>query len=244
MSRFLDRALQVAPADPNTRMALALIDLETGGDTDAVQQVIHNILAEDPSAVEAIAEQWLYVALCRRDTAGMASALASLSADGIIPFNVRMPRSFCEGLVARTRGDRPATERAFAATCVELQAALDEQPDYAQGWCVLAMANAGLGRKEDALTQGRRAAELLPVSRDAMTGSEILRNLAIIYAWTGEKDLAIKQLEELLPLYGPISHGQLKLHPWWDPIRDDPRFGRIMEEAKKPVALQLQSAPV
>src|SRR5437763_5539911 len=46
---------------------------------------------------------------------------------------------------------------------------------------------------------------------------------------------AIQQLEELLPLYGPISYGQLKLHPWWDPLRDNPRFERIVEEARKPV---------
>jgi len=100
------------------------------------------------------------------------------------------------------------------------------------------MIDAALGRKEQALTEGRRAAELLPIEKDAMTGQEILRNLAITYAWTGEKDLAIKQLQELLPLYGPISYGQLKLHPWWDPLRSDPRFDKIMEEAKKPVALR------
>ena len=100
------------------------------------------------------------------------------------------------------------------------------------------MSNAGLGGKEDALRKGRRAAELLPITKDAMTGAEILRNLAITYAWVGEKDLAIKQLEELLPLYGPISYGQLRLHPWWDPLRDDPRFEKIVEEAKKPVGLK------
>ena len=88
------------------------------------------------------------------------------------------------------------------------------------------------------MSEGRRAAELLPMSKDAMTGAEVARNLAIIYAWSGEKDLAIKQLEQLLPIYGPISYGQLRLHPWWDPLRDDPRFERIMEEAKKPVALK------
>jgi hypothetical protein len=86
--------------------------------------------------------------------------------------------------------------------------------------------------------EGRRAAELLPVDKDAMTGPELLRNLAITYAWAGEKDLAFKQLEELLPLYAPLSFGQLKLHPWWDPLRDDPRFEKIMEESKKPVALR------
>jgi hypothetical protein len=80
--------------------------------------------------------------------------------------------------------------------------------------------------------------ELLPLTKDAITGGELLRNLAITYAWAGEADLAIKQLEELLPLYTPISYGQLCLHPWWDPLRDDPRFEKIVEEAKQPVALK------
>jgi len=149
-----------------------------------------------------------------------------------------MPRSFCEGLAARARNDSAAAEMAFTAACAETQKLLREQPEYAEGLCVLGMTDAALGHKEEALREGRRAAELLPVAKDAMTGAEVLRNLAIIYAWTGEKDLAIKQLEELLPLYGPISYGQLRLHPWWDPLREDPRFEKLVEEAKQPVALK------
>jgi tetratricopeptide (TPR) repeat protein len=100
------------------------------------------------------------------------------------------------------------------------------------------MIDAALGRKEDALQEGRHAIELFPSSKDAMTGAELLRNLAIIYAWTGEKDLAIEQLEQLSSIYAPLSYGQLRLHPWWDPLRDDSRFDKIMEEAKKPVSLK------
>jgi hypothetical protein len=70
-----------------------------------------------------------------------------------------------------------------------------------------------------------------------VTGAEILRNLAITYAWTGEKDLALQQLEEVVKIPGPISYGQLRLHPWWDPLRDDPRFEKLVEEGKKPVRL-------
>jgi serine/threonine-protein kinase len=149
-----------------------------------------------------------------------------------------MPRAFCEGLAGRVRGDQATTEKAFNATRAEMENQLREESDYAQAISILGMSDAALGRKADALREGRRAAELLPVTKDAMTGAEILRNLAITYAWVGEKDLAIKQLEELLPLYGPISYGQLRLHPWWDPLRDDPRFERILEESKKPVALK------
>ena len=99
------------------------------------------------------------------------------------------------------------------------------------------MSDAALGRKEEALAEGRRAVELCPVSKDAVLGAELVRNLAIIYAWTDEKDLALKQLENHLQIPGHVSYGQLRLHPWWDPLRDDPRFDKLIEEAKKPVAL-------
>jgi serine/threonine-protein kinase len=226
MARFLDRALAVAPGDASTLLARALIDLESSGDSQPAYDLIQRLVAEDPSVVDALAEQWIYLAICQRDAAGMAQALASL------------PRSFCEGLAARVRGDASGAEKAFATTRVEMEKVLREQADYAEALSVLGMANAAIGNNEDALREGRRAAELLPVAKDAMTGAELLRNLAIIYAWSGKKDLAIQQLEALLPLYGPISYGQLRLHPWWDPLRDHPRFETIMEEAKKPVVLK------
>jgi serine/threonine-protein kinase len=238
MARFLDRSSVVAPDDSNTRVARAVVDLESRADTDPAHKAIQDILTKDPSAVEAIAEQWFYIALCRGDEAEMANALTSLPPEGIIPLTVRMPRSFCEGLAARARSDARGSETAFTTARADIENILRDQPDYAEALSTLGMANAALARKDEALNEGRRAAELLPLTKDAMAGAEVLRNLAIIYAWTGEKDLAIKQLEELLPLYGPISYGQLRLHPWWDPLRNDPRFDNIIEEAKKPVALK------
>jgi serine/threonine-protein kinase len=113
-----------------------------------------------------------------------------------------------------------------------------EQPDYAQALCTLGMIDAALGRKEDAIREGRRAVELLPVTKDAMAGAQLLTNLAITYAWAGENDLAIKQLEELVRIPSPVSYGQLRLHPCWDPLRGDPRFEKLLEEAKKPVAFK------
>jgi TolB-like protein/Tfp pilus assembly protein PilF len=236
--RILERVLTVAPEDPSTRVARALIDLDWRAETQLAYDAIQELVIADPSAADAIAEQWLYLALCRRDSGEMARALASIPPEGIIPVNVRMPRNFCDGLAARARGDETAAKAAFAATREEMEKLVREQPDYAEALSVLGIADAALGRTEEAVRAGRRAAELFPVTKDAVMGAEILRNLAITYAWVGEKDLAIKQLEELLPLYGPISYGQLQLHPWWDPLRDDPRFERIVKESKKPVALK------
>jgi TolB-like protein/class 3 adenylate cyclase/cytochrome c-type biogenesis protein CcmH/NrfG len=233
-----DRVLAVAPNDPTMRVARTLLDLEARADTQPAHEVIQRIVTEDPSAVDAIAEYWLYVALCRRDATETATALASLPPEGIIPWNVRMPHSFFEGLAARVRNDVPGAERAFSAARVETEKIAREQPDYAQALCVLGMIDAALGHKEDAIREGRRAVELLPVTKDALAGAAVLTNLAITYAWAGEKDLAIKQLEELVRIPSPACYGQLKLHPFWDPLRGDPRFEQLVEEAKKPVALK------
>ena len=72
-----------------------------------------------------------------------------------------------------------------------MEKVVHEQPDYAQALSTLALIDAALGYKEDALREGRRAVELLPITKDAMAGAELLTNLAIIYAWVGKKDLAI-----------------------------------------------------
>jgi tetratricopeptide (TPR) repeat protein len=136
-------------------------------------------------------------------------------------------RRFCEGVLARARGDVAGAEAAFSAARIEMQGLLDEQRDYAEALSVLSMSDAALGDKEEALHGGGRAAELLPVSKDALTGGEILRNLAVAYAWAGEKELALEQLEEVVRIPSPISYGQLRLYPWWDTLRDTPDSRRL-----------------
>ncbi len=168
----------------------------------------------------------------------MASALALLPLENLALGNVVVPRSFFEGLAARARNDGTGAQKAFTAARVEMGKIVREQPDYPEALCALGMIDAALGRKEDALREGRRAVELLPITKDAWSGAEVLINLAIIYAWVGEKDLALKQLEEVVRIPSPLSYGQLRLHPFWDPLRGDPRFEKLAEEAKQPVALK------
>ena len=230
-----DRALAIAPGDAKLRVWRAQVDLESRADMEPGREAVQSILTEDPGAVDVIAERWFYIALCRRDAAEITSALASLPAE-IIAWS-KVPRSFYEGLAARTRNDATGAENAFTAAHIEMEKIVREQADYAQALCVLGMIDAALGRKEDALREGRRAVELLPITKDAFAGAELVTNLAIIYAWLGEKDLAIRQLEEVLQMPSHISYGQLRLHPFWDPLRGDPRFEKLLEEAKKPVAM-------
>jgi len=90
------------------------------------------------------------------------------------------------------------------------------------------MIDAGLGRKDDALREGRRAVELLPVERDAFGGTDMIQFFSIICAWTGEKDLALQQLTRLTQVPSSLTYGRLKLHPFWDPLHGDPRFEKIV----------------
>src|SRR6266487_4095392 len=223
-----DRALAIAPGDVMSRVGRTQVDLESRADTRPMYEVIQSIITEDPSAVDAIGERWLYFALCRRDAAEMASALASLPLEVLGWWNIAVPRSFFEGLAARARNDATAADKAFTAARVEMGKIVREQPDYPEALCALGMIDAALGRKEDALREGRRAVEVLPITRDAWSGANLLTNLAIIYAWVGEKDLAIKQLEEVVRIPSPVSYGQLRLHPFWDPLRGDSRFEKIV----------------
>jgi serine/threonine-protein kinase len=104
--------------------------------------------------------------------------------------------------------------------------------------CVLGLIDASLGRKEEALREGRRAVELLPIEKDQVGGNVMIKYLAMIAAWLGEKDLAYEQLDIALRRPSDLSYGQLKLMPFWDPLRSDPRFEKLLEESKKPVALK------
>jgi len=76
------------------------------------------------------------------------------------------------------------------------------------------------------------------VEKDRFEGVLRVENLAIIAAWVGDKDLACEQLESIIRLPSPLSYGGLKLWPWWDPLRGDPRFEKLVEEAKQPVTLK------
>jgi serine/threonine-protein kinase len=228
MAAVLDRALAIAPGDANTRVARAWVDLELRADPKPMHAAIQAVIAENPGATTGLAEQWLQVALCERDSAATDRALAAISSDGLSKENIWFPRAWYEGLAARTRGDAATAHVSFAVARAQIEKSVREQPNYAQALSVLGMIDAGLGRKEEAISEGRRAVELLPVAKDAFTGEHMMRYLAIIYTWTGEKNLAIEQLAAVIRLPGYLSYGRLKLHPEWDPLRGDPRFEKIV----------------
>ena len=174
--------------------------------------------------------------MCERDNLGVSRALAVVPPEGISGGSTWLPRAYFEGVAARARGDATVASAAFTAARAEVEKTTREQPDYAQGLAALGLIDAGLGRKDDAIQEGRRAVELVSVSKDVIDGSDLILNLALIYTWTGEKDLALEQLAEAAQLPSNLNYGWLRLHPDWDLLRGDPRFEKIVESLapKKP----------
>ena len=111
-----------------------------------------------------------------------------------------------------------------------LELKIKEQPEHARFHSALGIAYAGLGRKEDALQEGKLSIELLPVSKDAMRGPYRIEDLALIYVMIGEYDEAIDRLEDLLSIPGTLSIFLLQLDPAWDPLRNHPRFKKLIEQ--------------
>ncbi len=234
MAAALDRALALVPHDFDTRVTRPLVDLEWRADTRPLHQTIQTLLAENPKSAPDLGDQWLYVSLCERDAAGAAQAVAVIPATGTST-DLNFPRPWCEALAARLRGDEAAAHAAFLAARAEAEKTVHEQPDYGPALCVLGLIDAGLGRKEEATAEGRRAAQMLPTTKDAIDGAEIMKYLAVIYLWCGEKDLALDQIEATLRIPSTLSYGNLKLHPNWDALRGDPRFEKIVADlAPKP----------
>ena len=124
--------------------------------------------------------------------------------------------------------DENKAHSAFAAVRAEQEKIVQAQPDYGPAVCILALIDAGLGRKEEALREIRHAVELMPVTKDASSGAAMIEYSAIVAAWVGEKDLALEHLAQAARLPGFLSYGRLKLLPWWDPLRGDPRFEKIV----------------
>jgi serine/threonine protein kinase/tetratricopeptide (TPR) repeat protein len=224
----LDRALSIAPDDVDTKVARASVEFHRKADTRSLHQTIDSIRATNPAALPNIANDWLSCALAERDVAAAKDALNAFGQIPLTDYAVHSNRPLIEGVIARMTNDEEAARAAFTVARVEQEKAVQAQPNYGPPLCVLGLIDAGLGRKKEALREGRRAVELLPVRKDAINGPLMIAYLAMIAAWIGEKDLACEQLSIAIRSPSTLSYGQLKLLPFWDPLRKHPCFEKIV----------------
>jgi TolB-like protein/DNA-binding winged helix-turn-helix (wHTH) protein/cytochrome c-type biogenesis protein CcmH/NrfG len=224
-----DRVLGITPDAVKTKAARALVELEWKANTRPLRQLVDSVQTTNPVAVADIADTWLLCALAERDAAAAKDALIASGENTPLNNDVfRFNRPFVEGIIARMTKDDEKARSAFTEARLEQEKLAQAQPNFGPPLVVLALIDAALGRKEEALRGGRNAVELLPVEKDSIKGPLMIAYLAMIAAWVGDKDLACEQLANALRYPSPLSYGELKLLPFWDPLRGDPRFEKIV----------------
>jgi len=228
MAAALDQVLKLIPGDIESRLARGVADFLGRADTEPLNSTIHDILAHNPEGERMVAEQWFYVADARRDVTEGERAASALPATGLTQNSLVLPRPLCRAMIARLRGNQAAMHDLLLEARKETELKLQATPDYGPTLLILGLIDAGLGRKEDAIREGRRAAELMPITKDSIAGASIITYLAVIYAWTGEKDQAIDELAKSASIPAGVSYGELKTWSAYDSLRGDPRFEKIV----------------
>ena len=143
---------------------------------------------------------------------------------------VPVPAGCYSILLSRLQGDLPNANSSFVEARERLNQKVRASPGNALLLSALAIVDALLAHQEEAIKEAQRAVDMLPVSQDAMDGPGVLANLAAVYAWTDQPDLAFDQLAVLTKTPLGIYYGQLKADQLWKPIRQDPRFQKLLAD--------------
>jgi TolB-like protein/Tfp pilus assembly protein PilF len=229
--KFIDRALDIAPADIAAIGRKAAI-FQAMGQLELADAVLVKIRIDpnDAQSFIAVAGQLLLQHRYPAAIELLQSCLAKINATQVFE---RGGALFGLGELQRFSGDAVNAKASYSQSRQILEAALGAQPDNAQIVFSLALTDAGLGERDVAMKEADRAIELLPASKDALAGPYLEEVKARVLARFGEKDGAIALLQRLLTTpYGtngpPITPALLRLDPSWDNLRGDPRFQKLL----------------
>jgi TolB-like protein len=233
--RGLDRVLQLAPDSVNVKIQRGYTEFFAKGSTTSIKAALESIPANvDPDGVVTFS-RW-DVSLMDRDPDAAERALASCRLETITSQpGAPLPKSYLQGCIDLMRNDTARGQIDFEAARPALEKTVADSPQDAIRHAQLGLLYAFMGRKEDALREGQRAVELKPVTRDVIEGAIAQVFQALIFARTGETDRAISAIERLLTTPFAVDYSDdsitisdLRTRWEWDPLRNDPRFQKIL----------------
>ena len=238
-SRVAERFRAMAPASVVAKTQSGYVDFWWKGSTALLKSLVSEIPTDPDGEITSV--KW-DVAMIGRD---YREAKRILDASPLTEFSYTnagaTPKSFLEACILLAQGDSANAQKLFEAARPTFENAVKEAPASADRHANLGWLYAFMGRKEDAIREGRRAVELKPESKDAVDGAIMNSYLALIYVRVGEKELAFPLIERLLKTPGAVDSvdysitvNDLKYRWEWDPIRKDPRFDQILASALKP----------
>ena len=241
----MDRVLALAPDSLNVKIQRAYMEFFWKGSTAPIKSVLESIAPNlDPDGVVTFS-RW-DVALMDRDPNAAERALTSARLENFVaPTGIPMPKSYLAGCVALVRGDDARAQQEFETARPILEQVVMASPQDGIRHAQLGFLYALMGRKDDALREGRRGEELTSVSKDIVNGGTVQGFLALIYARNGDTDHAIQLIERLLTTPFAVDYCDVSItlsdlrQRWeWDPLRKDPRFQKILASPEPKTAFQ------
>jgi TolB-like protein/Flp pilus assembly protein TadD len=234
-AQMYDRVVALAPS-PNFKINRAYIDFYATGKTDTLKATLTEIPAGvDPSGLVTRA-RW-DLAMLERDYAAAERVMAAYPLDVFQSDGLPMPKSFYRGCTALARGDAATAQAQFTTALPTFESSVQQAPVSSLRHANLGLLYSFMGRKEDAIREGRRAVELEPETKDAVYAPWMKGFLAMIYVRTGESDSAIPLLEHAVASPFPadntnccVTYNDLRKRWQWDPVRNDPRFVKLVAE--------------
>jgi serine/threonine-protein kinase len=228
--KTLDRAIAAAPQAFGPVGFKAYLAVLSKGDLTLAEKQLSSIAAEgDSNGIVTWARWWLLM-FQRNFPEALAVAEKFPGEILIVETTAPVPKALLKGIIHWLQGDKPKAQIEFEQARIISENLVREAPEdparHAQHGFILA----ALGRKQEAIAEGKRAVELLPESQDAMDGPKSTASLAQIYALTGEADEALRLIDHLLQVPNGLTVPTLKLDPAWDPLRKDPRFQALIDK--------------
>ena len=232
--RTMEQVINMSTGEPGAlTVERAIAFFESRADTQPLRAAVAAASAANHLEDEDRDLYGLLFSLWDRDSDALTRKLNAMQEDGVPIAGVQHPKTWFEALGARTRGDTSKAESAFAAARVQVASAVIADRTSNRKLGLLAVIDAGLGRRDEAVVEARRAYEL--ASKVAIDAPVAACNLAVVYAWTGQSDLALAVLEEWITRPAGANepdqptYGDFRLNPVWDPLRNDPRFQALVE---------------
>src|SRR5438477_3033922 len=228
-AKVMDRLLALRPDRKPERIWRAFIEVDHRADTGPWRVAIEKILAEDPASAKDpfVTDHRFTLALFDRDWDAAGVLATALSPKNSPDWYLDFGRDFWMGVVARLKGDETSARAALTRALAEQEEEVGNSDDVGL-LSRLGLIDAVLGKKEEALREGRRAIERLPIVKDSVVEASVKRYFVMSCAWAGERELALEHLEVVARIPGGPSYGDLRLNPMWDPLRGDPRFEKIV----------------
>ena len=232
--RTYDRVITLRPEEkPLLMLEKAFLTIVAKGDLTSFRAALGGLAVSMKHDKRTGSRRFAYAVLARDWT--MAKEIVSDSSNEELYFSeaeALVPRSCLQIWLAQVQGDFPRMPADFAAARDQLCRKVEAHPEDSALLSALGLIDGALGRAQEAIKEAKRAVEMLPISEDAWDGPSLVYNLAAVYALTNQPSLAFEQLSFLVETLGGMFYGQLKLDPAWDPLRQDPRFERLLAQMR------------